>query len=207
MIDNDAVFPLKIAVGSDGGPGFSTEVTETASGHERRNQNWENPRLRWNIATGVRDLADYQELHAFFVGRKGRARGFRFRDWADQSSGGETPTPNDQLLGAGDGSRIFWQLCKVYGSGATAWVRPITRPVPGTVRVALGGIEQLTGWTVDSATGMITFTAAPAIGIAVTAGFLFDVPARFDTDTLSPGWLMTDLVQIPDLGVVELREP
>jgi uncharacterized protein (TIGR02217 family) len=31
----------------------------------------------------------------------------------------------------------------------------------------------------------VTFAAAPADGAALTAGYFFDTPVRFDTDTLS----------------------
>ena len=46
--------------------------------------------------------------------------------------------------------------------------------------LALGSVEQLTGWSVDPATGVITLATAPAAGVAVRAGFEFDVPLRFD---------------------------
>ena len=42
----------------------------------------------------------------------------------------------------------------------------------------------MSGWTVDTTTGVVTFTAAPAGGVIVRAGFEFDVPVRFDTDKL-----------------------
>jgi len=37
---------------------------------------------------------------------------------------------------------------------------------------------------VDAATGVVTLTAAPALGAVVTAGFVFDVPVRFDADRI-----------------------
>lgn len=208
MAFDNVSFPLDIALNSVAGPEFSTEVTETAGGWEKRNQNWSGARLRFNVATGVRTVQDYEELLAFFYGRAGRARAFRFRDWSDFKSCGvlATPAATDQVLGTGDGAVQFYQLLKSYVSGPVTHRRKITRPVSGTVTVALGGINQPTGWTVDVNTGLITFAVPPAAGIAVSAGFQYDVPSRFDIDRLEPIHLFREAVQLPELPVVEVRE-
>jgi len=39
-------------------------------------------------------------------------------------------------------------------------------------------------FAVDATTGIVTLDAAPAPDTSVTAGFLFDTPARFDIDRL-----------------------
>jgi uncharacterized protein (TIGR02217 family) len=53
------------------------------------------------------------------------------------------------------------------------------------VRVAIDGDELDSGaFSVDAATGMVTFTAAPAEDAIVSVGFLFDTPVRFDVDSL-----------------------
>jgi uncharacterized protein (TIGR02217 family) len=85
-------------------------------------------------------------------------------------------------------------------------MRAITRPVAGTVRVAVNGIETAR-FTVNAATGIVTFNAGsiPAAGAAVTAGFEFDVPARFDTDSLSINLANFAAGDIPEIPVVEIR--
>lgn len=205
--DNDT-FPAAISLNSVAGPEFSTEVTETAGGFEKRNQNWAGARLRFNVATGVRTEADYEILLNFFYARAGRARGFRFQDWSDFKSGNidDNPTFADQVLGVGDGANQFFYLRKTYSSGGVTYTRRITRPVNGTVTVGLGGINQATGWTVSNDTGLITFATPPALGVAVSAGFLFDVPARFDIDRLEPVHMFKGVVQLPELPIVEIRE-
>lgn len=205
---DDVTFPVAISLNSVAGPEFSTEVTETAGGFEKRNQNWSGARLRFNVATGVRTEADYEVLLNFFYGRAGKARGFRFQDWSDFKSCGidDTPSHDDQVLGVGDGASQFFQLRKSYVSGPVTYVRTITRPVAGTVLVGLGGVLQATGWTVNADTGLITFDTPPAAGIAVSAGFVFDIPARFDIDRLEPVHMFRGVVQLPELPVVEIRE-
>jgi uncharacterized protein (TIGR02217 family) len=84
-------------------------------------------------------------------------------------------------------------------------VRTITKPVADTVRIALGGVGQLSGWSVDTTTGLITFAAAPGSGVAVTAGFEFDVPVRFDTDALDVTLDLERLGSITSIPLVEIR--
>ena len=205
---DDIVFPLEISRQSVAGPEFSTDVTETGGGFERRNQNWEGGRLRFNVAPGVRMRSDHETLLAFFRCRAGKARGFRFRDWTDDRSGdlGAAPAATDQLLGIGDGARQFFQLRKAYVSGEVTQWRKITRPVEDTVKVALGGIEQMAGWSVDLDTGLVSFDDPPPVDVIVTAGFQFDVPARFEIDRLEPVWLFPDAYQAPEIPIIEIRE-
>ena len=79
------------------------------------------------------------------------------------------------------------------------------KPVAGTVRVARGGVEQASGWSVNTTTGIVTFDAAPNAGMLVTAGFEFDVPVRFDTDRLDVTWDLDRLGSIASIPLLEVR--
>jgi uncharacterized protein (TIGR02217 family) len=171
-------FPDNIAYGATGGPEFATTVVATGAGHEKRNVNWAEARGRWDVASGLKKQAQIGELIAFFRARRGKAYGFRFKDWTDYKATG-------QLLGTGDDAQIQFQLVKYYPSGSVIEVRTITKPVAGTVKVYLDSIEQLSGWSVDTTTGLVTFGTPPALGVEVTADFEFDVPVRFDTDHMA----------------------
>src|ERR671917_441452 len=61
---------------------------------------------------------------------------------------------------------------RLIGSSFAPYQRPIAKPVGGSVRVALDGVEQAvgSGFTCDPLTGLVTFAAAPPAGAAVTAG-------------------------------------
>lgn len=180
-------FPLAIAFHSTGGPTRKTEIVTLGSGHEERNAVWASSRRRYDVGSGVRTLDDLAAVTAFFEARMGRLYGFRFRDFADCKScaPAATPSPADQTIGRGDGAATVFQLTKNYGDGAGSFARTILKPVAGSVRVAVAGVEATSGFAVDTAAGLVTFDAAPANGAAVTAGFLFDTPVRFDTDALS----------------------
>lgn len=171
-------FPEDIAYGSGGGPEYATDIVITQGGYERRNINWTAARARYNVAYGVKTQEQLASLIAFFRARKGRAYGFRFKDWTDYSGASE-------VIGTGDGSTVAFQLTKTYTSGEGSEVRHITKPVSGSVKVYLDDVQQSSGWSVDTTTGVITFDVAPGADVVVTAGFEFDVPVRFDTDRLS----------------------
>lgn len=200
-------FPEAVSFGSTGGPAFLTTVVETASGFEQRNIEWSQARASYEIGTGIRSEADLAAVVAFFRARAGRAYGFRFKDWTDYKSvaPGESITASDQLIGAGDGSETQFQLVKTYASGAGAHVRTIAKPVAGTVAVALNGVAQPTGWTVDLTTGILTFTTAPAAGVDVRAGFEFDVPVRFQNDRISVSLEYFRAGEAPSIGLIEIR--
>ncbi|HHB80544.1 MAG TPA: TIGR02217 family protein, partial [Aliiroseovarius sp.] len=186
MAFHEVRFPDNISRGARGGPERRTQIVELASGDEERNASWANSRRRYDVAYGIRRADDLAAVVAFFEARNGRLFGFRFKDWADWKSclPSQTPSSIDQVIGTGDGTTTTFQLVKVYASGAQTWTRTIAKPVAGTVRVAIDGTEQASGWSVDTATGLVTFNTAPASGAAITAGFQFDVPVRFDPDTL-----------------------
>lgn len=190
-------FPEDIAYGSSGGPGYSTDIVMTASGHEQRNSNWQHARARYNVAHGVKTQEQLDALIAFFRARKGRAYGFRFKDWTDYRA-------VNQPMGMGNGSATMFQLVKQYDSGGVYETRIIAKPVQGTVKVYVDSVLQ-SGVTVDHAAGSITFAAAPANGTAITADFEFDVPVRFDTDSLSARLDMYGAYSWNDIPLVELR--
>lgn len=187
MAFHEVRLPARLAFGSTGGVERRTEVVTLGSGFERRSTPWSQGRRRYLIGANLRSLDDMAALTAFFEARRGRLYGFRFRDFADFKSC--TPsgdiTSQDQMLGAGDGARTSFQLIKRYGEGEDAADRLILKPVEGTVRIGLDGIEQNPAiFDADLTSGTVTILTPPAVGVAVTAGFEFDVPVRFDADRI-----------------------
>jgi len=207
MAFHEVRFPDNISRGARGGPERRTQIVELASGDEERNASWVNSRRHYDVAYGVRRADDLAAVVAFFEARNGRLHGFRFKDWGDHKSclPSGTPAPTDQIIGTGDGTRTAFQLVKRYASGSQTWTRTITKPVAGTVRVALDGAEQIGGWSVDTTTGVLTFDTAPSAGAAITAGFAFDVPVRFDTDALDVTLDLERLGSITSIPLLELR--
>ncbi len=209
MSFHEVRFPAALSFGSSGGPERRTEIVTLASGFEERNTPWAHSRRRYDAGIGLRGLADIQAVLAFFEARMGRLYGFRWKDWADHSSGAPAaaPDPGDCVIGAGDGATRVFQLSKTYASGPAVHVRPIAKPVAGSVRVAVDGAEiaQGAGFTVDVATGLVTLALAPGAGALVTAGFAFDVPVRFDTDRIEVNMAAFEAGEIPSIPIVEVK--
>jgi uncharacterized protein (TIGR02217 family) len=208
---HDVLFPLDIALRSAGGPERRTEIVAFGSGREERNARWAHSRRRYDAGFGVKTLEALQEVVAFFEERRGQLYGFRWRDRLDHSSAlpGAMPSPLDQEIGIGDGTRAAFPLARTYGRTYAPYVRPIAKPVAGSVRVAVAGEEVAAGavFTCDAATGVVTFLPGhvPPAGAVLTAGFLFDVPVRFDTDYLEVDLSAFAAGAIPKIPLVEIR--
>lgn len=187
MAFHEVRLPARLAFGSTGGVERRTEIVTLGSGFERRSTPWAQGRRRFLIGANLKSLDDMAALTAFFEARHGRLYGFRFRDFADFRSCAPSGTisPLDQNLGVSDGAGTIFELSKRYGESDAAPNRRIHKPVDGTVRIAIDGAELgAAEFQTDPATGVITLAAPPAVGAAITAGFEFDVPVRFDADRI-----------------------
>ncbi len=191
-------FPTDISYGSAGGPEFSTDVVVTHSGYEQRNSNWQQARLRYNVAYGVKTESQLQELIAFFRARKGQAEGFRFKDWSDYKAIAQT-------IGSGDGVTVDFQLVKHYVSGDSTSSRTIYKPVSGSESIYINSTLQTTGYSLDSSTGIVSFDVPPNVGDTIVADFEFDVPVRFATDRISARLDDYGIFSILDIALIEVR--
>jgi uncharacterized protein (TIGR02217 family) len=206
---HDIRFPADLSLGALGGPERRTDIVTLANGYEERNTPWAQSRRRYDAGLGMRGLDDLEALIAFFEARQGQLNGFRWKDWSDYRScpASRLPAFEDQLLGEGDGARVAFPLVKTYRSGAFSHVRPIVKPVRGSVVVGVQGDPRVEGvhFEVDEATGVVTFIEPPGASARVTAGFEFDVPVRFDTDRLQISIAGFQAGEVPSVPVVEVR--
>jgi uncharacterized protein (TIGR02217 family) len=208
MAFHEVSLPARLAFGSTGGVERRTEIVTLGSGFERRSTPWAHGRRRYLIGANLRSLDDMAALTGFFEARRGRLYGFRFRDFADCKScaPGAVVGPLDQVLGEGDGMRTAFQLVKRYGAGGDALERRIAKPVEGTVRIAVDGVElDGAGFAVDATTGIAMLDAAPDAGVAVTAGFEFDTPVRFDADRIDVTLESFDAGRMAAVPLIEVR--
>jgi uncharacterized protein (TIGR02217 family) len=202
-------FPANLSFGSVGGPERRTEIVTLANGFEERNSPWAHARRRYDAGISMRSLDDIETLVAFFEARQGQLYGFRWKDWSDfkSSVASKDPAFEDQVIGTGDGVTSDFQICKSYKSGLQSYVRPIKKPVKGTMRVGVQRDElvETAHYTVNYETGIISFVDAPDEGVAVYAGFEFDVPVRFDTDRIQTSVASFQAGDVPSVPIVEVR--
>jgi len=137
-------FPASLSFGAVGGPERRTEVVTLANGFEERNTPWAHSKRRYDAGLGMRSLDDVELLIAFYEARQGQLYGFRWKDWADYKSGKASAAPHfeDQVIAIGDGVSAAFPLTKTYASGEAKYVRPVTKPVSGTVVVGIQGDQQ-----------------------------------------------------------------
>ena len=206
MAFSEQRLPHRLAFGSTGGVERRTEIVTLASGFEQRSTPWMHGRRRYLVGGGVRSLEEAAELTAFFEARRGRLNGFRFKDFADYVSGapGAVLSATDQPIATGDGVTATFQLIKTYGEDADAYARPVRKPVAGTVVAALAGTPS-TAFSVDVTTGLLTFTTPPTGGVAITAGFEFDTPVRFDIDRLDVTLESFEAARVVAFPLIEVR--
>ena len=200
-------FPATISYGARGGPKRLTQIVTRKSGFEERNQVWEHSRRKYDAAIGLRNVGDLQDVIAFWEARRGPLYGFRWKDWADYrtSRGRNATTDIDVTIAEGDAVTVEFQLVKRYADMIAEYVRPITKPVAGSVAVSLDDAPQLSGWAVDTATGLITFDTPPGLGVVIKAGFDFDVPVRFTEDDITVSIDAFQAGTVPAVDVFEIQ--
>ena len=185
-------FPTDISYGATGGPMFLTDVVATVSGHEQRNSRWSQSRAKYNVASGIKTEEQWHALIAFFRARRGKAVGFRFKDWSDYKAENQ---PLNNISGND------YQMIKQYSSGSVAVEREITKPVAGTIKLYEDSILQASGWSVDTTTGIIS-TSLPG---TLTVDFEFDVSVRFDTDEMAISVDSFDAGNWSSIPLIEVR--
>lgn len=211
MAFHDVRLSDRIAYGATGGPVRKVEIAQLSSGYEERNTPWAYSRHKYNVATGVKNMNDLHDIKSFFEARYGQLHGFRFKDFADfKSCPPATNITNlDQNIGTGNGVLTTFQVIKTYSSGGFTAPRQIKKLVANTLIVAVAGVAKTvtTQYTVNINTGVITFLAGniPTAGQAVTCGYEFDVPARFDQDSIDINLSNFQRGQVDAINIVELR--
>lgn len=187
-------FPEDISYGSSGGPGFKTTVIELASGHEQRNIDWSLARATYDVTYGIKSREAMEDVLDFFMARRGKAYGFRFKDWMDF-------TLDRQSLGVA--TTTSHQVYKRY-EPLTAYYydRPILKIVPGSVSWWANGVLKNAA-LVNTETGLINTTGL--IGQTIEVQCEFDVPVRFDTDDIKIAHDDWELMSWPSIPLVELK--
>lgn len=197
-------FPDNIAFGATVGPTYLTVVNQVYSGRDARIPAWTQARIQFEVGRRAMNAADTATLDAFFRTVKGRAYGFRIKDWTDFTDGGAGALVATATSGV-------YQMMKLYANGALTESRLIQKPVAGSVQIFKSGVPLTTGVTLDTTTGLVTITPAPTGSPTLTWTGQFDVPVRFDVDQMKKqimdrngavGDLLVDWGSIP---LIEIR--
>lgn len=199
---HDVRFPEDVSEGSTGGPEFKTQIFHSYRGYEKRNIEWAQPLMRYNVGYGIRTEAQMQAVVDFFNARQGMLNGFRYKDWSNYN------VVNGEVA-LGDGSSTRLSMYKKYGSAGNEYYKRLYKIVPGTVTGVTNNAVSVTegvDFTIDYNSGEIIFTSAPSASAPIEVAYLeFDEPVRFETDDLSFVWDAFNSGSVAQLSLVGYR--
>jgi uncharacterized protein (TIGR02217 family) len=189
MAFHDVLFPKEISQGAKGGATWSTTKVTASSGWTQKNQDWAYPKHIYDVSHILNTEARRKQLKDFALLRRGQANSFRFRDPFEYDVGkawvnGVRDFVSIHNFDVGTGAKTVFQLAIKYQDAAATLTRPITKPVVGAVRIYVNNALKIEGtdYTLDYTTGKVTFTAAPALGLAVGWAGTFDLHVSFESD-------------------------
>lgn len=198
-------------------PRFKTTIQVNAGGTERRNQEWEHPLHRFVLPEAIARNTDViNDLKKHWLITAGPFYSFPWRDPLDKATIDHDPNEpdasiaisrTDHVIGTGDGFTDAFQLVKTYSRGGSTYDRTIHLPVLSSVLIAdNGSLVSSADYAVSRPGGIVTFDTPPLAGHSITAGFLFDVEVRFESDdqleTLVRTWQTGGFA---DLTLIEVR--
>ena len=189
-------FPELISFNSSSIVQFDTSVVVTKNGLEQRNINWNYAKMRFNIVNGIKTKSELDDILRFFRNVKGRAFGFRFKDWSDYNA-------KKQIIGYGDGIKKEFQLIKSYIVNNNFYTRKINKPVFSTVKIYLDNVES-DNFSIDFTSGLLSFDYSIPMNVKVEADFEFDVPVRFDSDDIKVSMETVNTGFVKDISLIEI---
>jgi len=177
---------------------WKTRVQAAISGKEVRIADWAYPRHRWELAydflRGAPALAEWQALLGFFDQRQGQFDSWLYQDADDNAIAG-------QSLGAADGATVVFQLVRALGG----YIEPILAPNTVTAVRLNGATQAANTYTVNAATGQLTFNAPPGAGVAIAADFSYYFRCRFLEDSMDFEKFMSQLWQAKSVKFISLK--
>lgn len=174
-------FPEDVSWGSSGGPIYKTQIFTSFRGYEKRNTDWSQPMMRFNVAYGIKTDLQMLSMLEFFNARQGMANGFRYKNWCNYQITGKA-------FATGDGESTRLPIWKFYGFDGARHYKRLRKIVRGSVTgVQIGAEPVVEGvdFTIDYDAGEIAFNTIPSYALPIRCQTLeFDEPVRFTTDRI-----------------------
>jgi uncharacterized protein (TIGR02217 family) len=171
-------------------PTFQTRVQRAVSGREVRILDYPNPLWQFQLAydalggggpgappIGSLLATDLQTLMGFLLACQGAYATFLYDDPTDDNV-------SSQIVGTGAPGITSFQLVRTLGAlGGIGFTEAIVAPnIVSNVYID-GVMQPPSGWSVDPASGILTFAGAPLPGVTVSADFSYYFRCRFISDT------------------------
>lgn len=175
---DSAVFPFELK-SLRVSPGWRTDVIKLGGGAEQRIAIMGDALRVFDAALGIKTLSDWRTVEKHLNGRRGRLHGFPLLDRSNC-------TALTEPLGTGTGALTTFQLTLNDGDSSNAYNREIYKPKSGTILIYDNAVlkTETTHYTINYATGIVTFLVAPVAAHVLTWSGTFYVPVRYDVDAM-----------------------
>lgn len=216
----DIIFPECLTYGSESRPTYDTLKVEVASGAEQRFTRQLYPKYLYKINIENMPADEMQEILNIFHVTRGDLHAFMFKDFSDNTSAntaasisGSTIDGDDQPLGETgfyDNTITHYNLYKTYSAGAQTVARRIRHPIVASLIVHVDGAPN-GNWAWDTALQQVHWPVTPPTnGQAISAGFEFYVPVRFDIGEMgvepTAGLAESMFANLNDIRLLEVFE-
>lgn len=177
------------------------DIVKTDGGFEVRNVRHAQGLFEYDISfpAGGYDGTIIAAVKDMFKASRGGLYAFRFRDWDPENN-----LLTDEVIGTGTGAQTAFQITKTWTVGGQSQVRNITRPV-SSFTVKKDDVTAVSGYSIDYATGILTFSVAPSNGVVVSVSGVYDIPVRFDLTFQATG-MASFMEHIDTLTLIEVKE-
>lgn len=159
-------------------PQWNSRVQRSTGGMELRASYYSLPIWRWTLLFNVlrqdTGFTEFATLANFFNARSGMFDTFLYDDPTDDLIAASSP----MAFGTGDGATTVFQLTRTLIAGGLA--EPIYN-LNGAIAVYKNGVLFAPGYSVTA--GAVTFSSAPAGGVALTWSGAYYWRCRFDQDS------------------------
>lgn len=196
----NAVFPTLPGLAWNVGkrPQFKTIAHRAVSGKEARASLMAYPlwtfRLPFEVLRDGLQGNDFDTLLGFVLARKGSFDSFLYADPSD-------PGVTGQQFGTGDGTTTQFQLVRTLGYGGHTFIEPVQNVLAVTDISDAGSTVSPANYSIGT-TGVVTFTAPPVSGHALTWTGTYYYRCRFLEDEHDFNQMMKDLWELKKLEFV-----
>jgi uncharacterized protein (TIGR02217 family) len=179
-------------------PIWSTSKRSSVSGRAFHIANFSYPRYRYKLSYSVLQqraaFTELTQLAGFFNARQGDFDTFLFTDPNDNAAAAQT-------IGSGNAVATQFQLVRSFGS----YIEPVY-DVNGTAQIFVNGVlKTLTTDYTISASGVVTFVAAPGAGLAITWTGSFYRRVRFEKSSAEFTQFLKNLWSLKSLELVSYK--
>ena len=196
-----SILDLGYTYGTTATYSYSTTISRSYDGSERRIPNWVSSKATYQIGNKSLTYSELNSLISFHKAVKGSLSPFLFKDYSDYRA-------TNSSLGTVSSSKLYYPITKTYSFGDTSNSKVINHVDGSTFKLYANG-TQTNSYTLTS-----NYITVPTLanGTVLTADFEYYVLVRFQLDTIDFTLNAVDpsssdrIYQLNNVSLVEVKE-